>query len=75
MAPKRRPWKRTKQTTSLVHTIRRKLNDAGYEEELATTPLATMIRFDKETLEIVEEKRLAYNMKRDNIRRVFRDNV
>lgn len=86
MAAKKKVWKRNKLTTSLVHSIRKVLNDAGYDEEMAVTPLMNEIsvlarkgednfnvRLDKDTLEIIEAHRLAYNIKRNNIRRVFRE--
>ncbi len=85
---KKKTWKRTKQTTTLVHAIRKVLLDAGYEEELAITPLRSLlsviarkgedhfnIRLNKETLEIVSQEKLIYNVKRDNIRRVFREPI
>jgi hypothetical protein len=89
MTTKKRLWKRSKPTTTLVHSIRRILNAAGYEEELATTPLQRVysviarkgeegnfnVRIDKETLEIVSVHKLTYNVKKNNTRRVFREKM
>jgi len=88
MANKKKLWKRSRQTTTLVHSIRRALNAAGYEEELATTPLSKTlsviarrgeeyfnVRLNKNTLEIVSTYKLTYDLKKDNIRRVFRDQI
>jgi len=82
---RKRLWKRSRKTTTLIHEIRRVIKEAGYEEEMATTPLLNTIsvlvrrgedifnvRLNKETLAIVETDQLKYSRKRDSIRRVFR---
>ena len=82
---KKKVWKRSRITTTLVHQIREVVRKAGYTEELAITPLLETysvlvskedtifnIRLDKASLEIVEIEQLRYDCKREHIRRVFR---
>lgn len=85
MSVKRKLWKRSRQTTALVQRLRSIIRDAGYDEELAVTPLLSQlsvlvrkdeemfnVRIDKETMEIVSTYELAYNRRRDSIRKVYR---
>ena len=88
MTTKRKLWKRSRPTTALVHRIRTIIREAGYDEELAVTPLHQQlsvlvrkgedmfnVRIDKETMEIVSTDELGYNRRRANIRRVYRKPV
>ena len=81
----RRPWKRSRLTTVLIHQIRNVIKEAGFDEELAVVPLTDMlsivvckgeerfnIRLNKETLEIVSIDELKYNRRREGIKMVFR---
>lgn len=81
-------WKRSKQTTELVDKIREAVLSAGFEEELAITPLADVysivvrkgdefynIRFKKDTLEFDEVVSLNYVKRHNIVVKVFRNKL
>ena len=78
-------WRRSKQTTELIHQIRNTIKSIGFEEEIAITPLANEysvlarkgevffnVRVSKNSLEVISQDELSYNVKRGVIRQVFR---
>lgn len=84
----RKLWKRSRKTTLIVNQIREAIKKFGYDEEIATTPLADVysvlvrkddemfnVRLDKNSLQIVETDQLQYSRKKDQIRQVFRRQV
>lgn len=81
----KRRWKRSQKTTNLIGNIRQKLREIGYDGELAIVPILNVysiiatkdtekfnVRLIKDTLQVDSTELLKYDVKKEQIRRVFR---